>query len=220
MPRLRTGPRGLVGERPCETCGRTFTAHRRPDTPSGVEKYCSTSCYHLHQMARSMRRQAQQAIRRDRARAQRAKERAELKAKARAATLAARVMSGVCAHCSAEFEYIRIRQPRIYCGPRCKIKASRHAARARRRARVKGDHRPRVFRRDVIARDGGVCMICHKAVRLNAPPTHPLAVSLDHIVPLAWGGTHEMSNVQLSHLRCNRRKAAHTPVQLRWDASA
>lgn len=34
----------------------------------------------------------------------------------------------------------------------------------------------------------------------------PLAASIDHIVPLAVGGTNDPANLQLSHFRCNWRK--------------
>lgn len=30
--------------------------------------------------------------------------------------------------------------------------------------------------------------------------------SIDHIVPLSQGGTHELANVQLAHYRCNLSK--------------
>jgi 5-methylcytosine-specific restriction endonuclease McrA len=35
---------------------------------------------------------------------------------------------------------------------------------------------------------------------------HPIFASLDHVVPLAKGGTHERSNLVTAHLRCNIAK--------------
>ena len=54
-----------------------------------------------------------------------------------------------------------------------------------------------------------VCAICHKYIDLEAPPFSPLAVEVDHIVPRARGGAiYELSNLQLTHSRCNRKKGA------------
>lgn len=50
-------------------------------------------------------------------------------------------------------------------------------------------------------RSGGKCGICGKSVALADQ-------SLDHITPLARGGTHEPANVQLARRSCNSRKGA------------
>jgi predicted nucleic acid-binding Zn ribbon protein len=55
----------------------------------------------------------------------------------------------------------------------------------------------------LIKRDRGRCGICHQPVRAKKGPMRP---SIDHIVPLSRGGTHELSNVQLAHYRCNLQK--------------
>lgn len=56
-----------------------------------------------------------------------------------------------------------------------------------------------VCRLDVWARDNGVCGICGQSA-------DPASWHVDHIVPIARGGIHAMSNVQVSHPTCNRRK--------------
>lgn len=58
----------------------------------------------------------------------------------------------------------------------------------------------------VYLRDGWICQICHKRVNKRFKGRHPLAASLDHIIPLSRGGTHTYDNVQLAHLSCNLRK--------------
>jgi len=45
---------------------------------------------------------------------------------------------------------------------------------------------------------------------LKAP--HPLSMSIDHIIPLSRGGTHEPDNVQLAHFICNSIKCAQSHV--------
>ena len=70
--------------------------------------------------------------------------------------------------------------------------------RERRRARLLDAFVEDVLLDAIILRDQGLCGIC------SDPIMGPL--ELDHIVPLAAGGTHEPDNVQLAHRSCNRRK--------------
>jgi len=53
----------------------------------------------------------------------------------------------------------------------------------------------------VVARDGGVCGLCGEVVSDEA-------LSIDHIVPVARGGTDELDNLQVAHRLCNSRKGA------------
>jgi hypothetical protein len=57
-------------------------------------------------------------------------------------------------------------------------------------------------------RDRGVCQICHL-------PVERTEASLDHILPLSLGGTHEPRNVRLTHRACNSRRQASGAAQLR-----
>lgn len=61
---------------------------------------------------------------------------------------------------------------------------------------------PTVIRDAVIARDGNVCQLCGGTVQEG--DRH-----LDHIVPWSKGGKHAADNLQVTHSRCNMRKAAH-----------
>ena len=64
-----------------------------------------------------------------------------------------------------------------------------------------------VNRQKVFTRDGWRCGICAKKVdkRLKAP--HPMAASLDHIVPMSHGGGHTYINTQCAHHLCNSLKS-------------
>jgi 5-methylcytosine-specific restriction endonuclease McrA len=53
--------------------------------------------------------------------------------------------------------------------------------------------------------DNGICGICGGSVVMAPGPHQP---SPDHVIPLARGGKHELSNLQLSHLSCNLSKNA------------
>ncbi|MEO6627619.1 MAG: HNH endonuclease signature motif containing protein [Aquihabitans sp.] len=63
-----------------------------------------------------------------------------------------------------------------------------------------------VFRYKIYERDGWKCKICRKAVKRDAVVPHPMAPTIDHILPLAAGGTHEPANVQCAHFLCNAQK--------------
>lgn len=54
----------------------------------------------------------------------------------------------------------------------------------------------------------GTCGICREPLDQTRRHPDPLSQSLDHIIPLILGGSHEQSNLQWTHLRCNIRKGA------------
>lgn len=55
---------------------------------------------------------------------------------------------------------------------------------------------------------GEWCPLCGAEIDRSLTYPDPLSQSVDHIVPLAKGGTHEQSNLQWTHLVCNNRKGA------------
>lgn len=58
-------------------------------------------------------------------------------------------------------------------------------------------------RKQVIARDGGICQMCGKPVSTDAGDAQ-----IDHIVPKRDGGTDALENLQLLHRSCHSRKTA------------
>lgn len=77
----------------------------------------------------------------------------------------------------------------------------------RRRARRKAAYVAPVNRSAIYERDKGICQLCFLPVTWKDK-------NIDHIVPLARGGTHEPANVQLTHEVCNKRKGAHLESEL------
>jgi 5-methylcytosine-specific restriction endonuclease McrA len=69
--------------------------------------------------------------------------------------------------------------------------------RARRRGARTGE---KVILDDIIQHDRGRCGICGDPIIGQ--------LHLDHVVPIAAGGSHEPDNVQLAHPDCNARKWA------------
>jgi 5-methylcytosine-specific restriction endonuclease McrA len=118
---------------------------------------------------------------------------------------------GWCAECGTA--WVDNQPARAVCSQQCgKRKAKRYRRRLKQAAYVED-----VWRSKVYERDHWHCQLCHKPVRRDKPVPHPLAPTLDHIVPLARGGEHSYANVQLAHFICNAVKSD-GPCQLRLCA--
>jgi 5-methylcytosine-specific restriction endonuclease McrA len=66
--------------------------------------------------------------------------------------------------------------------------------------------RPKFSRRNIFARDKGYCQYCGKKYDSED-------LNVDHVVPRAQGGRSEWTNVVLSCIGCNDKKANRTPEQ-------
>lgn len=121
---------------------------------------------------------------------------------------AGQVVARTCGRCNVPIAWLVTGsgRPPKHCGP-CATVVRRDVS-SRRRARLRGADVEQIDRPYVFDRDGWRCQLCGKAVPRGKAHPHPLSASLDHVVPLASGGDHVTSNVQLAHLRCNVRKGA------------
>lgn len=53
-----------------------------------------------------------------------------------------------------------------------------------------------------------ICGICGKPVDFSLKPPHPMAPTIDHIIPVSKNGhPSDIDNLQLSHWGCNRQKS-------------
>lgn len=130
-----------------------------------------------------------------------------------------------CEHCLASFTSDN--RAAKFCSHDCYVnswrlsdterKARRRASRAQRKAieRTGLEHGEPIDPQDIYQRDGWRCGICQQPVGRSYRYPHPRSASLDHIIPLADGGTHTRENVQCSHLRCNLSKKHTGAGQLR-----
>lgn len=66
----------------------------------------------------------------------------------------------------------------------------------------------------LLERDGWICGVCNEFI------TSRNDASLDHIVPLSRGGTHDLGNVQVTHRFCNYSKGNKTQDELSFSGSA
>jgi 5-methylcytosine-specific restriction endonuclease McrA len=93
------------------------------------------------------------------------------------------------------------------------IKRGRKQAKARRRARGKAVISAPVSLADVVRAHGKRCHLCGKAVDLSTT-NQPKSATMDHVVPLALGGWHDLSNLRPAHHLCNSLKGAQFTGQL------
>lgn len=66
----------------------------------------------------------------------------------------------------------------------------------------------------------GRCGICDEPMDRDLRHPDPMSKSVDHIMPLARGGSHSQDNLQWAHLICNIRKGARLPVLSNDDSGA
>ena len=128
----------------------------------------------------------------------------------------------VCSECSATFTATSMGTK--YCSKRCADRVHDRTKRARRRMRVKLNGNVDVIELgQLITRDDNVCYLCNEDCDRDdyvttseghfiAGETYP---SIDHVIPVAKGGTHTWDNVRLAHHRCNLIKSDNLIKELR-----
>ncbi len=126
--------------------------------------------------------------------------------KYRADLLISKPQDRKCLHCGKSMS-AAMRMDAKFCSDECNF-ASRNLMR-KHAFRTQSPKRSRATFRALIAeRDEWVCGICNKSVDPNTKHPDPMYGSIDHIVPIAIGGSSDDENLQLAHLVCNLRKGA------------
>jgi hypothetical protein len=201
----------------CEMCGKMFV----PKQPDRIT-FCSRDCAYAFAYARSVSKKAEKLKKRIRicsvCKSTFANKRGEqtycsptcaYKAMRRRQEEKSVTKHGhihVCKYCHKEFIPRYKDKHRHYCSDKCQKIACRANGRANRRARMRDAFVERVYKREIYERDEWMCQLCGESVDPHVLYPDPLSASLDHIIPLANGGTHESNNVQLVHLICNIQK--------------
>lgn len=144
-----------------------------------------------------------------------------------------RVIRVQCKECGKEFEQRVHNRIKDFCSKKCARKnwrrlnpekdaamkaKQRHVRRARKNG-GNGTPAELIIPRKVYERDGWRCGICGEKVDRKLRFPHLMSACLDHIQPLAGGGTHTLGNVQLAHFICNSHKGANGGGQLRLGLS-
>jgi hypothetical protein len=83
---------------------------------------------------------------------------------------------------------------------------AKRVAKDRRRARKRNAFVENVYRKKVFEADGYRCHLCNQKTDPTKKVPHPRSPTLDHIIPLAAGGTHEPSNCRTACFLCNALK--------------
>jgi len=127
-----------------------------------------------------------------------------------------------CRECGSVFAPEYGNKRRTFCSQSC---LDRHSGRIRRqieRARLRGVRRESIDPIKVFIRDGWMCQICGITTPRRLRGTiEPNAPEMDHIVPLAAGGSHTYDNVQCACRACNNAKGAGVAHdQLRLELTA
>lgn len=107
-----------------------------------------------------------------------------------------------CDQCGATFTPKTSDPRHRFCSRSCRYKAWDYSRRATKDASERVPYR----RTDIFERDGWKCGLCRDRIDPSLEHPHPLAASIDHIVPLSLGGDDTPANVQAAHLVCNCRK--------------
>ncbi len=123
-----------------------------------------------------------------------------------------------CEECGKEFEYYATKENkgyRKYCNKKCTDVMLKRTARAIRRLRINTNTKDRISLVKLINYSRGVCSICGcKVVKTKKSEYKPNGATVDHIIPLAKGGTHTWDNVQLACRDCNSHKSDKMPQQM------
>lgn len=107
-----------------------------------------------------------------------------------------------CIRCGDAFQRsINKKEKSLYCSLHCQNRE----AKDRRKYRIRSQYVESVSVKLLRKRDNDICKLCDKPVTDDAVP-HPLAPTVDHIIPIAKGGKHERANCQLAHFICNSHK--------------
>jgi 5-methylcytosine-specific restriction endonuclease McrA len=120
-----------------------------------------------------------------------------------------------CTGCSERARWQRRKLVRPRQGAKhVRTAAENHDKNHKRRAAKYGAGYERFSSEDIFERDGWRCHICGKRVHPSRFKRDPEGPSLDHLIPLADGGSHSQANCRLAHLRCNAARGRRGDVQL------
>lgn len=125
-------------------------------------------------------------------------------------------VAGACCVCGQHFASSKRRGREWHC-KECVTETERDqtkAAKARRKALQRGAFKAdRVYRKRVFERDKWKCHICGGRIDKSLRAPDRGSATLDHIVPLAFGGEHTMHNIKAAHYGCNSRRGHHAEFQ-------
>lgn len=121
--------------------------------------------------------------------------------------------SGQCEVCSAWFVCL---YGSGTCSAQCqqrKYRDNHLELKQRRRARQRKAFVAPVYRARIFSRDNYTCQLCLLPLDMQAQSPDNHAPTIDHVIPLARGGTHQPGNVQAAHFICNAIKGDRADIE-------
>ena len=100
----------------------------------------------------------------------------------------------------------------VYCSEECRRKGNRLYDELRKNKRLERARKNGQFDADIdiyklIERDGGYCYLCGDDVLFTYHYNDPKYPTIEHVMPIARGGTHSWDNVKVACRECNTRKS-------------
>lgn len=207
----------------CRNCGKTYQTRRKE-----CDQYCSKECAYAYKTQRGEQRAEQEKLQSIERRTKVCpicnksylafmKEQTGCSPECRRQVVLNRLAQSrrgtyieqncVCKECGREFVSSFGDKHRSFCSNTCSRRHFKRLREDRKRNNKLGvTESERIVRMIVYRRDGYICGICGEPVMMELEVPEHLAPTLDHIVPLALGGTHIYVNVQCAHFICNTRK--------------
>lgn len=96
-----------------------------------------------------------------------------------------------------------------YCSSECYKETQKHYWNMKKRRRMKQawtDESKTITLEKLYERDGGTCWLCGKQCDYSADINDNNYPSIDHVIPIAYGGKDEWKNIRLAHRGCNTLK--------------
>jgi ribosomal protein S27AE len=222
----RRGGHGGRYPRRCHSCARTFT------TKNPTTRYCSLACRPRDIASREARamREAKRAVREAQWRANHEAREHRLDRicpQCGTSFVAAHGQQKFCAvpcyqahhrtahgprplECVLCHEPFESRQPNArYCSNQCRGKADKK--RPSEYARRRNKEKVRRLRPLVLARYGMTCYLCAGPILYGTDSVHPLALTMDHLMPVSMGGRDTVDNLRPAHRACNEDKGERAP---------
>ena len=100
----------------------------------------------------------------------------------------------------------------VRCQPCSDI--AKRAIDARKNHKRRATGRIDVSIRDLANRDGERCHLCRRKIDMTLPGTAKWGATIDHILPVSFGGTNEACNLALAHRHCNVARGNREPAQM------
>ena len=113
-----------------------------------------------------------------------------------------------CSECGSLFQPLYGDGRRRFCSKRCCYAEAHRNGKAQRKSKqssyaMRAEY---VSKAALIGSSNGRCYLCDELLWSNVHKAHPLAPTVDHVIPLAANGQHLKSNCMVAHFICNTFK--------------